>query len=175
MSFHGRKPWKTNGLQKCVHQPYFSDYVGNVMFIHSGMSLCCLEERWQLHRIAIKVQASTNFGILLWIRYNLHGMKMYLVFIKKSEEIATKSPSIIFIPNSLTTLNVLSHGDLIYLIYILNFFGFFWLFTMVYGTVVEQALLDQNHYYFSWKRQFLYSNVWKSCSTKQELYHWSHV
>ena len=52
-------------------------------------------------------------------------MKMYLVFIKKSEEIATKSPSIIFIPNSLTTPNVLSHGDLIYLIYILNFLGFF--------------------------------------------------
>ena len=37
---------------------------------------------------------------------------MYLVFNKKSKEIATKSPSISFIPNPLTTPTVLSHGDL---------------------------------------------------------------
>ena len=39
-------------------------------------------------------------------------MNMYLVFNKKSKEIATKSPSISFIPNPLTTPTVLSHGDL---------------------------------------------------------------
>jgi len=46
------------------------------------------------------------------MRYNLHGMNVYLVFNKESKEIATKRSSINFIPNSLTTPNVLSHGDI---------------------------------------------------------------
>ena len=47
------------------------------------------------------------------MRYNLHGMKMYLVSNKKVRKFPQKVPVLIrFIPNSLTTPNVLSHGDL---------------------------------------------------------------
>ena len=47
------------------------------------------------------------------MRYNLHGMKMYLVSNKKVRKLPQKVPVLTgFIPNSLTTSNVLSHGDL---------------------------------------------------------------
>ena len=47
------------------------------------------------------------------MRYNLHGIKMYLVSNKKVRKLPQKVPVLIsFIPNSLTTPNVLSHGDL---------------------------------------------------------------
>ena len=43
----------------------------------------------------------------------MHGMKMYLVSNKKVRKLPQKVPVLIsFIPNSLTTPNVLSHGDL---------------------------------------------------------------
>ena len=47
------------------------------------------------------------------MRYNLHGIKMYLVSNKKVRKLPQKVPVLIsFIPNSLTTPNVLSYGDL---------------------------------------------------------------
>ena len=51
--------------------------------------------------------------LLINYLFNLHGMKMYLVSHTKIRKLPQKVPVLIsFIPNSLTTSNVLSHGDL---------------------------------------------------------------